>query len=211
MSFEGSSGPTSRGQRTRARLTHAARDVFVRDGYVTVRVEDIVAAAGVSHGTFYTYYANKGAALHALIDDTVDALLGVSEESWVGSDVEGTIERVIGRFVDVFATHAPVIRVWLEASAHDHEFFERLQHVRREYVARVASAIRPVLAHTVHDPHDAASALVAMVEGYATHGMVHDDPVRRQVVTRTLASLWFGGLEHLSGDRSAEVGDIATA
>ena len=36
--------------------------------HAAARVEDVVAAAGVSHGTFYTYFSNKADALDALID-----------------------------------------------------------------------------------------------------------------------------------------------
>jgi hypothetical protein len=51
---------------TRARLLVAARQAFADLGYGRARVEDIVARAGVGHGTFYAYFKNKRAALAAL-------------------------------------------------------------------------------------------------------------------------------------------------
>ena len=50
---------TAKGARTREELVAAARRVFERDGYSSARVADIAAAAGVAHGSFYTYFASK--------------------------------------------------------------------------------------------------------------------------------------------------------
>lgn len=194
---------TARGVRTRERLLSSARGVFAAHGFVATRVEDIVAAAGVSHGTFYTYFANKSAVLDALIDETANALLAVVEEPWDGRDVRATIRQVIGRFVDVFAMHADIVRTWFEASAHDRDFLQRLRMVRAEYVDRVAEALAPALAGSRHDPTHAAGALVAMVEGYASHGLTTDDEVARAAVTATLSALWLGGLRQLTDERSA--------
>ncbi|HBO81001.1 MAG TPA: TetR family transcriptional regulator, partial [Cupriavidus sp.] len=37
----------------------AALDLFVERGYAATRLEDVAAAAGVSKGTVYLYFANK--------------------------------------------------------------------------------------------------------------------------------------------------------
>jgi AcrR family transcriptional regulator len=191
---------TSRGERTRARLRDAARRVFAARGYVTARVEDIVAEAGVSHGTFYTYFENKAAALDALSDVTAHDLQAVVDEPWDGPDGATAIEAVIDRFVEVFAQHVDVMRAWLEASAHEPHFRQRLRDVRHGYVQRVADVLEPVLGSTSHDPAVAAAALVAMVEGYATEGLGVDAAARRADVVRTLSGLWLGGLIRLAED-----------
>jgi AcrR family transcriptional regulator len=185
---------TSRGERTRSRLRDAAREVFAERGFAAARVEDVVAVAGVSHGTFYTYFTNKADALDALIDETARELQAVVEEPWDGPDAARAIAAVIERFVDVFAEHADVVGTWLEASAHEPHFRQRLREVRGGYIERVAQQLDPALAGTGHDPHVAAAALVAMVEGYATQGLRADDETDRAARVRTLAALWFGGL-----------------
>ena len=189
---------TSRGERTAARLRDAARTVFAERGYAAARVEDIVADAGVSHGTFYTYFENKAAALDALIDVTAADLQAVVEEPWEGPDAARVIAAVIERFVEVFASQADVMGTWLEASAHEPHFRQRLREVREGYIQRVADQLTPALAHTDHHPSVAAAALVAMVEGYATQGLRADDAVDRESRVRTLAALWFGGLVGLT-------------
>ncbi len=194
-------GRTSRGARTRARLLEAAREVMATRGFAASRIEDIVACAGVSHGTFYTYFENKAAILDALIDTAAAQLQAVVDEPWDGPDGQAAVETVIGRFVRVFAEHADVMRVWLEASAHEPHFAGRLTEVRGGYTARVAEVLAPGLVGSGHDPTHAAGALVAMVEGTVTQRVTPlpgDDPAQ---LVRTLRSLWIGGVLKLSEDR----------
>lgn len=188
---------TPRGERTAARLRQAAREVFAAHGYANARVEDVVALAGVSHGTFYTYYVNKAAILDALVDDAATRLRAVVADPWTGEDVGAVIRTVIDRFVDALADYGDVIGAWIEAAAHDEHFRDRLRLVRGEYTDTVASHLAPVLAGTGHDPTVAAGALVAMVEGYATDRLAAAGSAERHAAVTTLAELWFGGLLRL--------------
>ena len=197
-------GPrTPRGERTWQRVRGAARRTFAERGYAASRVEDIVALAEVSHGTFYTYFDNKASVLDALIDDTAAELQAVVDEPWDGPDGSAAVAAVIERFVTVFAAHGDVVRVWLAASATEPHFRDRLREVRAGYVRRVAEVLAPVLDGTSHRPSDAAAALVAMVEGYATEGLIEDSAERRREVVHTLSALWLGGLVRLTEDRPA--------
>ena len=188
---------TPRGARTAARLRQAAREVFADHGYANARVEDVVALAGVSHGTFYTYYENKAAILDALVDHAATRLREVVDEPWEGDDVPAVIRDVIDGFVEALSEEGDVIGAWIEASAHDDHFRDRLHHVRGQYTDTVASHLAPVLADTGHDPTVAAGALVAMVEGYATDRLAEAGTVERHSAVTTLAELWFGGLARL--------------
>lgn len=190
---------TARGARTAGRLRDAARAVFAEVGFAAARVEDVVAAAGVSHGTFYTYYENKAAVLDALVDETATALLAVTEDPWDGDDVEATIELVIGRFVELILRDADVIATWLEAGAHEPHFRARLRLVREGAARQVAGHIAP-LSRSGHDPTVVASALVAMVEGYATGGLLSAGTAEREAAVRTMARIWVGGLHRLAED-----------
>ena len=188
---------TPRGARTAARLRDGARQVFADHGYASARVEDVVALAGVSHGTFYTYYENKAAILDALVDHAAVRLREVVDEPWEGEDVPAVIRDVIDGFVEALAEEGDVIGAWIEAAAHDDHFRDRLRQVRGQYTDTVASHIAPVLAHTGHDPTVAAGALVAMVEGYATDRLAEAGSHQRDLAVTTLAELWFGGLARL--------------
>jgi AcrR family transcriptional regulator len=176
--------------------------VFAERGFAAARVEDIVARAGVSHGTFYTYFENKPAALDGLIDATAAELQAVVDEPWDTAGGSAAIEAVIGRFVSVFAANADVVRAWLEASARESHFATRLLEVRAGYVRRVGEVIAPALSGSGHDPLLAASALVAMVEGAVTQGIAVDGSVERSELVRTLRALWVGGVVRCSEDRA---------
>lgn len=201
---------TERGRRTAQLLREAARRAFDRHGFADTRVEDIVAEAGVSHGTFYTYYDNKAHVLDALLDTAEEAILAVADEPWDqadvtgngggegGGDATGQVRGVLGRFVEVFADYADVIAAWLQATAHEAHFRERLRRVRAGYTDRIADQLRPVLADTPHDPSVAAAALVALVEGYATQGLATASDQQRAEAVDTLAAMWVGGVRELA-------------
>ena len=200
MIQEGGAGApaTERGRRTARSLREAARDVFSDLGYAGARVEDIVAEAGVSHGTFYTYYDNKAAVLDALVDETETALLEIVDEPWEGPNAPATVESVIARFVEVFSEYADVVRTWIEATAHEDHFRARLRDVRTGYTERVAAQLEPVLQGTEHDPRVVAAALIALVEGYATQGLAVSGQVERERAVRTLTAIWVGGVRELA-------------
>jgi AcrR family transcriptional regulator len=53
----------------RAQILEAARGVFAQDGYHAANVSDVAAAAGVSQGTVYHYFASKEELLMAVYED----------------------------------------------------------------------------------------------------------------------------------------------
>ena len=57
-------------------LVQNGRDVFVQRGYHATRVDDLAAAAGVSHGVFYRYFENKNELAIVL---TVQAMRAVGD------------------------------------------------------------------------------------------------------------------------------------
>src|SRR3954464_5680605 len=58
-------------------LVAAAERLFAECGYDAVTADAIAAAAGVSTGTFYSYFGDKRDVLIVLLAEHVDALLGM--------------------------------------------------------------------------------------------------------------------------------------
>ncbi|MEZ0362543.1 TetR/AcrR family transcriptional regulator [Mycobacterium sp. pUA109] len=76
----------------RAQLAEAAFEVFTTRGYRNSAVADIVAAAGVSHGSFYNYFTNKREILDAAIDFGLESL---GPQLTPPSEPAGTIDEFL--------------------------------------------------------------------------------------------------------------------
>jgi AcrR family transcriptional regulator len=107
-------------------LLTSARDVFMHHGYLNTRVDDLVTAAGVSHGAFYRYFKNKGE-LARILD--AGAMLAIGQ---VVADIpdlatldeangRGALRRWLRRYNAAHANEAAMLRVWVDASLQDPE------------------------------------------------------------------------------------------
>ena len=112
------------GRRTLQALMDAGRDVFVARGYHRTRINDVVAAAGVSHGAFYRYFESKDQFAHLL---AVQAIRKVStafvdipaESAMEGSAGRAALRRWLRRYNTMQAAEAAMVRVWADAALHD--------------------------------------------------------------------------------------------
>jgi len=112
------------GRRALRALLEAGRDTFVARGYHGTRVDDIVAAAGVSHGAFYHYFESKDQFAQVLaaraIRRVATAFADIPDAA--GSDGpanKAALRRWLRRYNAAHATEAAMFRVWLDASLHD--------------------------------------------------------------------------------------------
>lgn len=113
------------GRRTLQALMEAGRDVFVARGYHRTRINDVVAAAGVSHGAFYRYFQSKDQFAHLL------AIQGIRRVSTALTDLptdggidvnagRAALRKWLRRYNSLQASEALMIRVWADAALHDH-------------------------------------------------------------------------------------------
>jgi AcrR family transcriptional regulator len=193
MTDRTATAPT-RGERTASRLREAAREAFAELGWNATRVEDIVQRAGVSHGTFYTYYDNKSAVLDQLVRDSQAEFAALAAAPWRADDVRGALERVIGGFLDLFARDVVIMRTWLQAAREEKAFGDLYVQSRRLFVRRVAEhlALAARGGGHAHVPTagTVASALVAMVEHLAYTWLVLGEPHERDDVLDALVLVW---------------------
>ncbi len=188
---------TARGQATRDKLVAAARHVFAERGFAGTRMGDLADAAGVAHGTVYTYFDTKEDVLLAVLD-SVRRDLHVAMTLPNLRDPVARIDSANRAYINGYRSHARLIRVAEEAGAGDVRFRDVLLELRRTHVARVAAAIRKLQmdqqASPDLDPQTAAAALCGMVESFAAHwlgrGEIHDE----NVAIRTLTLIWARGL-----------------
>lgn len=108
----------ARGRRTRQSLLDAGTIVLPQRGYKEARVDDIVAVAGVSHGTFYRYFSNKDELFHELAQlaarTMVDLIDGFPTE-----DRLDTVRPWLDEWFAAYRANGGVISAWQEIQYED--------------------------------------------------------------------------------------------
>jgi len=198
--------PTSgRGARTASRLRVAALDAFRELGWNATRVEDIVRRAGVSHGTFYTYYENKAAVLDDLVRSSQRDFAAMAAAPWEADDVRRALERTIGGFLDLYQRDLVIMRTWLEAARDEEAFADLFLQARALFVRRVAEHVGAAVTASGRDDVPAAgtvaSSLCAMVEHFAYCWLVLGEPHERDDAVAALVLVWGGALNALASFR----------
>ncbi|HMQ28856.1 MAG TPA: helix-turn-helix domain-containing protein, partial [Acidimicrobiales bacterium] len=162
------SGLTAAGRPTLDGLLDAGRGVLVARGYHGTRVDDIAAAAELSHGAFYRYFQNKdhfarlvaGQAMRtvavALEDIPVDAV----HDGDAGRDA---LRDWLRRYNAAQSTETALVRVWADATAADPDLRSESAAVFDWGRRRMAGFLAP---RGFGDVDTEAVALVALLEAY---------------------------------------------
>jgi|1185.fasta_scaffold19182_3 AcrR family transcriptional regulator len=147
-------GPqTGRGHARKAELLDAARRVFERQGYLDARVADIAEEAGVSQGTFYTYFDSKEAIFRAVATELRDRMIGaLKPEGPRPATVHEQIDQAMRRFVAAYRAEARLIVVVAQLGQSTPEIADLRLAVREAFVARTARGIRGQQAQGLVDP-----------------------------------------------------------
>lgn len=194
---------SSRAARTAARLRQAARAAFAELGWQATRVQDIVQRAGVSHGTFYTYYDSKAAILDDLVRASQADFYALANEPWKADDVRGALERAIGGFLDLYQRDAVLMHAWLQAARDEPAFGALYQELRGRFVDRITEHVAATVAASgragTPPARTVASALAAMVEHFAYFWAVLGEPHERDDALATLTLVWGSTLNALAG------------
>ena len=100
------------------RIVEAATRLFREQGYETVKIEAIAAAAEVSIGTIYNYYRNKGDLLVAIVSLEVEEVLRQGEEviAHPPASAEAAVDALVGGYVE-HSLHDLSKEMWRQAMA----------------------------------------------------------------------------------------------
>ncbi len=121
---DGAPGRDSAGNQVLTALLTSGHDVFVSEGYHNTRVDDVVEAAGVSHGAFYRYFRNRDDLARIL---TVRALRTIGTTllempdllADEGSTGSAALRRWLRRYNATHSGEAAMLRVWVDAVLQD--------------------------------------------------------------------------------------------
>lgn len=199
-------GRTRKGEETRRALLDAASRLFAEHGFHETSVPDIVAAAGVGHGTFYEYFGSRRDILLALT-----AQVAEKRERLPSLRSQNLAERIrseIFWYLSDHVEHLDLSKVWHAASAFDPDIAAMRTRERARRTERVRKAILGADVRTDIDPAVAAAALCAMLEEFTYRWFVEGDGPgtgAHDVVAaaETLSTMWLAsiGLEAASTAR----------
>jgi len=192
---------------TAERLRRAARQAFADLGWSATRVEDIVGRAGLSHGTFYTYFENKAAVLADLVRTSQAEVNALADLPWGQDEVRAELEMAIGGFLDFYSRDLDIMRTWLDAARDEPALAELLLSSRAMFVAHVVehfeTELEAVGRRDVPGLRAVASALVAMVEQSAYCWLVLDEPYQRDQAVEALVVIWESAFNALAAGEPA--------
>jgi AcrR family transcriptional regulator len=187
---------------TRARLLDAARTVFERDGFLTARISDIAATAGLSQGSFYTYFDSKEQIFREVAAAQEERLTAPADDPpprVQGESARTVIRRANRRYLERYRDAAPLMGVIEQVSRYDADVSRARIATQQHFAERAEMSIRRLqrdgLADKKIDAAMAADALGAMVARFAELWMVQgyreydfDDAVEQ------LTRLWANAL-----------------
>ncbi|NUR57440.1 MAG: TetR/AcrR family transcriptional regulator [Catenulispora sp.] len=148
---------------TRRRIIDAATEVFLQDGYVGAKTDEIAAAAGASKQTIYKHFGRKENLFEQIV---LDRLGGIDEifraaigELAVTDDVEATLTAVARKFVSTIMRPSHL-------------------RVRRLVIAEAGRFPHLGLAYFEAGPERVHAALASAFAQLAERGLLRvDDPV----------------------------------
>src|SRR5215467_5152455 len=164
-------------ERTRERLLQAGYREIYRSGFQSASIDSILAATNVTKGALYHHFQSKEALGHAIIEEVVATL---PRDRWLlpleQSKDKNPIDALIG-IVQAIPTRprdikggCPLVNLAQEMSPLDEQFRKRLERIFRAWQEGIAVALRRGQSEgTVRRdliPEQAASFLIALVEGY---------------------------------------------
>ena len=195
---------------SRARLLDAAAAVFAEHGFRAATVEQIVAAAELSKGTFYWNFSGKEDLFLSLLDERVDqpvrALMELTRtapaDQPTATGVGAGLESLIANERDaLLLAH----EYWMRAARDERvaERYRRRQENLRELLAEALSSRHEKTGVPLGVPAPKlATAFVALAEGLAGAALVDPDAVDSGLYGEIL-SLVYAGLEARARDREA--------
>ncbi|TWG12516.1 TetR family transcriptional regulator [Actinoplanes teichomyceticus] len=186
---------TARGRRTRDALVAAGRELLETRGWPGFTPEQVAQAAGVSYGTFYTYFESKDDLLRTVVRMVAEEMFA---ESRVAPDTAGD------PYARIVAANRGYLRAWRNASRvlrlvergadSDDTLRRLLLEVRELYVHRGAEGLRRLqeagLADPGLDPRMTAIVLGAMVEQMAHVIYALREPLEEEAVVEHMSKLW---------------------
>ncbi|MEA2172173.1 MAG: TetR/AcrR family transcriptional regulator, ethionamide resistance regulator [Solirubrobacteraceae bacterium] len=133
--------------------------------YADLSVEAIIRAGGISRGTFYAYFRDKGDLLQAMASDVGEEIAAAGTAWWeIGDGVtEDELRTRMRPSVDAYLRHKVLLRAVAEAAAYDANVRAAYGELMRDTIAKLTAHIASRPARGL-DAERTATWLVWMLE-----------------------------------------------
>jgi AcrR family transcriptional regulator len=172
-----------RREQTRLRLLAAGAAVLPARGYHDARVDDIVAAADVSHGTFYRYFENKDHFFRVLAEAAASRMIDLIDELHLDAAPDD-LRAWLRRWLAAYRADGGVISTWQETRTNE-QLFALSQRVAASVFTRL---VRMLQQRDFGNPMVDATTLLALIERvpysvYTLRFTTEDHAVENMLVT----------------------------
>jgi AcrR family transcriptional regulator len=137
----------------------AGASVLPARGYHDARVDDVVKAAGVSHGTFYRYFANKDDFFRVLAEAAATRMIDLIDRLDLNANVDD-LRAWLREWFLAYSADGGVISTWQEMQTND-----ELAAFSKQVAASVFTRLVRILEQRdFGDPTVDAVTLLALIE-----------------------------------------------
>jgi AcrR family transcriptional regulator len=171
---------TSKGAQTRAKLVHAAKEIFERDGFLEARISDIAKRAKVSYGAFYHYFDSKEQIFREVAEAQEQRLTAPADDAVLPADTAfgggplsayDRIRRANRLYLERYRAEAKLMGVIEQVSRYDPYVNAARMASQKHFGERSEHAVRRLQdegqADRRLDPAIVSDALGAMVARFA--------------------------------------------
>lgn len=196
-------------ERRREEILRAASTLFSQKGYHATSVADVIAAAGISRGTFYLYFDNKDSLFLDLMEQFIQRIMDVVEVvDPSGENPTHEIYENVRRVVDVVFDHQDltvmVLREDFGLNAEVDEKLKRFYGFVREMVeGALENGVRLGLIREVNQAIVATALIGAIKEVFLHHLVIAPDRAPpRATIAESLLDFGLRGLLRLPADEA---------
>jgi AcrR family transcriptional regulator len=157
--------PSAQGRRTRARIVAAAHEVFPRHGFHDTRVDDIVAVARTSHGSFYRYFDGKDDLFRVIAVEAASDLIACIDAFPAAGD-PAALRAWLAEWFRVYAEHGGIVALWRETQLPDPALSEVTRQVADHALGRLIGVLGQ---RAAGDPLVDAMAFLGLAETVPHH------------------------------------------
>jgi AcrR family transcriptional regulator len=164
--FKAKAPKQERSKKTRTKIMLAAQELFSKSGFYTVNSNQIAAKAGVSVGTFYTYFRDKKDVLlnimHLFYDDFwAKVLRGVQDDIPETYELETVLRKIVEKSFSVIDADPEFANLINSIRYYDEDIREIFETVEAREIKHI-SFLMTLSGDTITVKNREAAALITM-------------------------------------------------